>query len=46
MRSSWHIQGSRLLLLLALLAGAWACVYAVERHGAPEAAMLRRLTAT
>jgi mono/diheme cytochrome c family protein len=38
MRGFWHIQGSRCQLLLALLAGAWVCVYAVESHGAPEAA--------
>ena len=38
MSSSWNIQGGRFLLLLALLSGAWACVYAVEGHCAPESA--------
>ena len=38
MHRFWHIQGGRCQLLLTLLAGAWACMYAVEGHGAPEAA--------
>ncbi len=37
MRRFWHIQGGRCQLLLTLLAGAWACMYAVEGHCAPEA---------
>ena len=38
MSGSWNIPGGRLQLLLVLLAGAWACMYAVDGHCAPEAA--------
>jgi len=36
MSGSWSIKGGRLQLLLAILAGVWACVYGVEGHCAPE----------
>ncbi len=35
MRRLWNLQGGRCPLLLTLLAGAWACLSAVEGHGAP-----------
>lgn len=45
MSGSWNVPSGRLQLLLALLVGAWACMYAVAGHCTPEAALYSEIQA-